>query len=66
METHVAKGEDKEANEEDGRAIIQSEAMWRDFNEIVDKIGKELLTSKREMDSCTIMVVALLTFRSWQ
>jgi len=63
---HIAKGEDKEANEEDGRAIIQSEAMWRDFNEIVDKIGKELLTSKREMDSCTIMVVALLTFRSWQ
>ena len=46
--------------------VIQSEAMWKDFNEIVDKMGKELPASKREMDTCTIMVAALLTFRSWQ
>ena len=46
--------------------VIQSEAMWRDFNEIVDKMGKELPASKCEMDSCTIMVAALLTFQSWQ
>ena len=33
---------------------------------IVDRIGKDLPVSKCEMDSCTIMVTALYTFRSWQ
>ena len=32
----------------------------------MDRMGKDLQVSTHEMDSCTIMVAALLTFRSWQ
>ena len=46
--------------------VIQNESMWKSSNEIVDRMGKDLPISKCEMDSCTIMVAALLTFRSWQ
>ena len=46
--------------------MIQNESMWRSFNDIVDRMGKDLQVSTQEMDSCTIMVAALLTFRSWQ
>ena len=45
--------------------VIQNESMWSSFNEIVDRMGKDLPISKHEMDSCTIMVAALLTFWSW-
>lgn len=43
--------------------FIQSKAAWQDFNQI-DK--KRMPVSKGEMDMCTIMVAALLTFQSWQ
>ena len=46
--------------------VIQSEAMWKDFNKMVDQRGKELPASKCEMNTCTITVAALLTFWSWQ
>ena len=46
--------------------VIQDKSMWKSFNDIVDRVGKDLPVSKREMDSCTIMVAAMLTFRSWQ
>ena len=46
--------------------VIQDKSMWKSFNDIVDRVGKDLPVSKREMDSCTIMVTAMLTFRSWQ
>ena len=46
--------------------VIQSEAMWKDFNKIVDQRGKELPASKCEMNTCTITVAALLTLWSWQ
>ena len=46
--------------------VIQDKSMWKSFNDIVDRVGKDLPASKREMDSCTIMVTAMLTFRSWQ
>ena len=45
--------------------VIQNGSMWSSFNEIVDRMGKDLPISKHEMDSCTIMVAALLTFWSW-
>ena len=46
--------------------VIQDKSMWKSFNDIVDRVGKDLPVSKREMDSCTIMVTAMLTFLSWQ
>ena len=46
--------------------VIQNESMWRSFNDIVDRMGNNLPVSKRKMDSCTIMITALLTFQSWQ
>ena len=47
--------------------VIQCEAMWIDFTEVVDKLhGKDLPVQKKEMDACTTMATALLTFRSWQ
>ena len=46
--------------------VIQSEELWRDFVAASNKLGDNLPVSKWEMDACTVMVAALLTFRSWQ
>ena len=46
--------------------VIQSEELWRDFVAVSNKLGDNLPVSKWEMDACTVMVAALLTFRSWQ
>ena len=39
--------------------VIQCEAMWSDFTEVVDKLrGKDLPVQKRGVDACTIMITA--------
>ena len=42
--------------------VIQDKSMWKSFNDIVDRMGKDLPVSKREMDSCTIMVLLCSPF----
>ena len=41
--------------------VIQCEAMWSDFSEVVEKVEKDLPVQRKEMDVCTITADALLS-----
>jgi hypothetical protein len=51
---------------EDVENIIHVDAMWSDFTSLADRLGKGLPVTDAELNSCTVMVATLITFRSWQ
>ncbi len=46
--------------------VVDNPVMWREFQEVIDKITSEEEVEPRQLELCTTAIATLLLFKSWQ